>query len=129
MKFNFRRFLIHAFYNFSFHALWGPLTGPVSWVFSGKYLAANAAHLPRASFLFIMPCVLYVNFVAATTFLVLNRMNETESHQLFDLTPYCLYVVAVCIRVTIMGIRYGTITSKEYHSLHTTYWSKEEINH
>jgi len=128
MKFNARRFLIHMFYNFSSHVIWGPLTGLVAWVFSSKYLAANAAHLPRCGFLFIGPFMMYVNFVAATVFLVLNRRNETDSGQFFDLAPYVFYLVSVIIRVTIIGIRYATVTNKEYNSLHTTYWSNEEID-
>jgi len=121
-QFNLGRSLLHMVYNLSNFMIAGPLTPLVlTYWASGKFMVFNAAHLPGASTMtyYISQVVIYLCFVGATVLLILNRQNEYKPHLKFDLFPYVLAIGNMVIRSLIIGIRYGTMTTKEYHDYET----------
>jgi len=120
-EFSLYRFSVHALYNMSSFMIFGPFTGLIAWLLSGRKLATNAMHLPTFDsriMLYMMPNMMYANAVVAGYTLMVNRRTETEPHMMLDSFPFMLYFVCVFIRIMIIGIRYGTITNKEYNTIY-----------
>jgi len=76
----------------------------------------------------MVPTMVFMIAIPAVYFMVMNRRNETEAHMMLDIFPLMLFVMAVFIRCAIIGIRYGTITNKEYDVYYEKIMTPEEVS-